>query len=417
MQIRIASLLAAAWLSLAPSSARADDPPPAQAVVTPPAKGPSQVVVTPPATKPSQVVVTPPARGPSRAAPVQRPNSARERVVSDVVVTPPAPRTAPEPARQERRPARAQDDMALAPVRLEAASAISQGTRDHALAAASRELTPVAALVGFTLQYPGSRDHKLRRFGVLARDGEVELSLADRGSSGPFEGRAQYMVLDRGAVGEVTAYGGGAFEIPLPTPPRPGSTLVLRGFEFQRDAGTDANLRQVGVWLDGERNVARVSLVDDQGADFRGFDEVLMNAFLAGNLPFGILAGTTASIADGVDRLEAAGGPHRAYAVTVQYAWVPDDAAGAQGRLSGSRERAVSGRRPTSVAALQGFDFTFGNGDHHLGAIAVSPRTATPATFRDSNLDDPMQWRIGYVELATGGADAGPVRVDASRRR
>src|SRR5690606_37725619 len=129
--------------------------------------------------------------------------------------------------------------------------------------------------------------------------------------------------------------------------------------------GTDANLRNIGVWLDPQRNVARVSLTDDQGLDFRGL-EASLGAVVASTLvplPGLLEAGSvTATTQAGTRGIAQMAGRYRGYRVTVQYAWIPDAMVAAKGALAGTRGQ--RSRPPADrIDALQGFEFTFNNSD------------------------------------------------------
>jgi hypothetical protein len=150
------------------------------------------------------------------------------------------------------------------------------------------------------------------------------------------------------------------------------------------------------------RKVARVSLTDDQGLDFRGLEASLgamaasMVVPLPGLLETGtVVAGTRASTRAIAQRA----GQYRGYRVTVQYAWIPNRMVQSSGALSGTDRS----RPPTQVPridALQGFEFTFTNSDHHLLGLGLNGDSRGTALFQDNNTDDPMQWFATYLTLA-----------------
>ena len=291
----------------------------------------------------------------------------------------------------------------LSPVPLEAPQlhqARIDGLRDNGPAALDRPLSSGWALAGFNLRF-GNGDHKLRRIGVLGEERFVRFALADSNGDDPFNASARLTSLPGIKVQQVSADGGGKFEIPLPGRAQANSTLVLSGFEFRRSDGTDANLRNIGVWLDPERNVARVSLIDDQGLDFRGLEASLgaMAAStlvpLPGLLEAGTVSAGTRATSRGIARMS---GKYRGYRVTVQYAWIPNAMVSAKGALAGTRAR--RGSAPADrVDALQGFEFTFNNSDHHLLGLGLNTGGNAEVFFQDNNTDDPIQWSTTYVTL------------------
>lgn len=317
------------------------------------------------------------------------------------------------------------------------------GMRDIGRASPQPALAPVHALRGFKLQFQNG-DHKLRRLGVLAEDRFVNFALADSNGDDPFLAHAELINLSAGQMAEVAGIGGGKFEIPLPAGPA-GHVPVLAGFEFRRNDGSDANVRNIGVWLDAGRGVARVSLIDDQGLDLRGLT-LAIGASIGGAALPGIvdwaapIASLSAPITGGIiynKAIENIYEGKRGYQVRVRYAWIPRAAVQTFGALAGSDRDMLEPsqwQRASRVDLLQGFEFTFMNSDHHLLGIAVNDlwpaaartdsattlpgmRPATPqpglpqtrtqgtppvakgVTFQDNNKDDPVQWSYTYVTL------------------
>lgn len=328
----------------------------------------------------SQVQVTPPAQKPAQRPaqqPVQRPAQPGVRRPPAVQVTPPAQTAAP---------------------RLHQVSI--DGLRDTGRAALDQPLADGWALAGFNLRF-GNGDHKLRRIGVLGEERFVRFALADSNGDDPFNAAARLTALPGVRVEQVTADGGGKFEIPLPGRTRPNATLVLSGFEFRRTDGTDANLRNIAVWLVPGRNAVQVSLTDDQGMDFRGLEATLGAALASTVVPLpGLLETATVMAGTGVAAKGIAqmAGRYRGYRVTVQYAWIPDTMVAQAGALAGTQAR--RGGRPSSrIDALQGFEFTFNNSDHHLLGLGVNGNGGGDVFFQDNNTDDPLQWSATYVTL------------------
>jgi hypothetical protein len=339
----------------------------------------------------AQVRVTPPPeRSQAQTTPAERPPNAPVVVIpaaKDGRVPVPAPGTRVTPP-----PPAGHLDLHQARI---------QGLRDNGAAALDRPLPGGWALAGFELRFLNG-DHKLRRIGVLGEERFARLSLADQNGDDPFGGRVLLTSLPGITVQQVSADGGGKFDIPLPGQAPPDSTLVLSGFEFRRTDGTDANLRNIGVWLDPQRKVARVSLTDDQGLDFRGLEASLgamaasMVVPLPGLLETGsVIAGTRASSRAIAQRA----GKYRGYRVTVQYAWVPNRLVLSSGALSGT-DRSRGAMPGARIDALQGFEFTFTNSDHHLLGLGLNGDGRGTALFQDNNTDDPMQWFATYLTFA-----------------
>ena len=352
----------------------------------------------------AQVIVTPP---PPREGEPAPPPAKR----AGVVVTPPAARNkatvvVPPATRRGVRvlPAAAIKDDGAKPAEppvWSSARARSAGLRDSGNTAVNPALPAAFALNGFSLKFDNG-DHKLRRIGVLGRGRFTELALADSNGDDPFTASANYTIFTgngagRIVAGQVVAEGGGKFEIPLRGNVPADSTLVLSGFAFQREDGSDANLRNIGVWLDSERKVARVSLMDDQGVDFRGFESTIGAAFLNGVLPGAFEVVLATNVPRAVRGIRSAG-KYRPYRVTVQYAWIPNAIVERESAMSGT-DRQRRQRPPSRIDALQGFEVMFTNSDHHLLGLGVNPSGNGGVLFQDNNNDDPMQWTMAYVTL------------------
>ena len=347
----------------------------AQVQVTPPPER-SGVQVTPPPER-SQVQVKPPPQQGARKLLPAPPGSRAVVPARGIEVAAPLPRG-----------------------HLELHRAAIQGLRDSGPAALDRPLPGGWALAGFELRFLNG-DHKLRRIGALGEERFVRLALADQNGDDPFAGRVLLTSLPGAKVQQVSADGGGKFDIPLPGRAPPDSTLVLSGFEFRRSDGTDANLRNIGVWLDPERRVARVSLTDDQGLDFRGLEASLgaMAASLLVPLPGLLEAGSVVAGTGATARaIGQRSGQYRGYRVTVQYAWIPNDQVASRGALAGT-DRTRTAPANARIDALQGFEFTFTNSDHHLLGLGLNGDGRGGALFQDNNTDDPMQWYASYLTL------------------
>lgn len=289
------------------------------------------------------------------------------------------------------------------------ANASEDDMRDSMDVATTHKLQPgtVPVLSRFGLRFTNG-DHELRRIGVLARSQTATMSLADQNNDDPFTAFATWAVVGEGKAGKVSAVGGGVFEIPIPDRPLRDHTLVLSGFEFRRQDKTDNNVRAIGVWLDTERRIARVSLIDDQGPDFAPFvkalGEVIMNLATMG------VYEAAKSHGDAVKKLNDGKkiNGFRPYAVTVQYAWIPNSLIEEQGVMTGTSKKPSSNMKLIGNMGLTGFEMAFTNSDHHLMELAVQPfLTSLPGLqvgagevrFQDSNEDDPKKWAVGFVQL------------------
>lgn len=336
--------------------------------------------------------------------------SASSTALAQTRITPPPQDRAGEPATAKSKLQLPPSDALRTPARIlvpqPAAGALqlhrggNRGLRDSGRAALDQPLAGGWALNGFDLRFDNG-DHKLRRIGVLGEERFAQLILGDRNGDDPFSGTARLLALPGVRVEQVTADGGGKFEIPLPGRARADSTLVLSGFEFRRTDGTDANLRNIGIWLVPERNVIQVSLTDDQGMDFRGLEATLGAALastvvpLPGLLESSTVVAGTGAVARGIN---AKAGPYRGYRVQVQYAWIPNAWIERKGALAGSHEQRRQ-RPPSRIDALQGFEFTFTNSDHHLLGLGVNGSGGGDVFFQDNNTDDPLQWSVAYLTL------------------
>ena len=349
----------------------------AQVQITPPPAR-SGVQVTPPPERSQVQVKPPPQRGGSRVVVPARQGAAVVAPTREVRVAAPTPRG-------HRELHRAQ----------------IQGLRDSGPAAIDKPLPGGWALAGFELRFLNG-DHKLRRIGLLGEERFVRLALADQNGDDPFQGRVLLTSLPGAKVQQVTADGGGKFDIRLPGAKPADSTLVLSGFEFRRADGSDANLRNIAVWLDPERNVARVSLTDDQGLDFRGLEASLgaMAASMLVPLPGLLEVGSVVSGSGAANRaIRQNSGQYRGYRVSVQYAWIPDSQVASRGGLTGTDRSRASVPANARIDALQGFEFTFTNSDHHLLGLGLNSDGRGTALFQDGNTDDPMQWSASYLTL------------------
>lgn len=288
-------------------------------------------------------------------------------------------------------------------------------------AAPSREFSGGAGLGSFDFSFLNG-DHKLREISVFRGSDSALFSFADGDSNDPFAAEAVWWQSPAFIQSDVSAEGGGEFQIDI-TPPATGHyTPVLTGFSFRRTDTTDANVRVMGVRIEPRTNKIRVDLLDDQGPDFRGIFSsgnvletifVPQGALLMNINSAAVLRGTFDNRSD-VNNL-------RRYRVNVQYAWVPDSMITGHGALSGSSPHFDSGQLPSAdgKAVIQGFLLAFTNSDHYLqetkvlvqGRNASAPsdlrsgiesrlgRGTAAVEFKDSDGNDPIEWHVNWVSV------------------
>jgi hypothetical protein len=281
------------------------------------------------------------------------------------------------------------------------------GVNEPAIIRLSGKNIQNAALSHFRLSFLES-DHKIRMLGALQVNSRAELYLNDRDGNDRFVARAGWHTAEQFVPNEVSSMGGGELLLRLTQPTPSDSVIVLRGFKFERKRRTDANIRLLGVQVIDEQTI-RVSLVDDQGADFRNFERALGRSFAMSFAPFG--GGLFADINTSYEAVQRLNGSEfgrsglRNYAVTVQYVTVPKSmVADLTGAVSGTSRLISAGSAPAPNAkvVLRGFRFFFGNSDHHLKTIAVnlpSDPSKPAVTFEDGNADDPFAWSVDYMTL------------------
>ena len=296
----------------------------------------------------------------------------------------------------------------LAPWSWTIANASENGIRESMDVAASAPLEGTPLLAGFRFRFENG-DHKFRRMAVLAKGRAATLAFSDQNGDDPFGALSTWAVANEGISGTITATVGGRLELPIPKAPAGGSyTLVLTGFEFRRADNTDANVRSLGIWLDSQKSAVRVTLLDDQGPDFRNFERTLGNAFI----PMGELLGPASSMGEALRMIGSRNGRYRQYAVTVQYAWIPKSGVASEDLYSGTSRQAASGKKPNAMSVIQGFEFYFGNSDHNIMDVGVMPpllRTPSSGVLRtpdediveyqDLNRDDPITWTMQLATL------------------
>lgn len=250
--------------------------------------------------------------------------------------------------------------------------------------APDQPIAPVAALSHFLLGF-GNGDHKFRRLQLLVEGSMVRAALNDSNDDDPFEVSARWINFSGGNAGVVQAQGHGraVTMLKLPAAP-PRHVFALRGFEFRRQDGTDANIRHLAIRpVDG---AVEVLLNDDEGLDMRGVGGA---ATVFDPLHYFVVAQSSRNMQRG-----------RAYDVTLQYAWIPDFLVASTGSVTGSeRRRRDAASVPAGRAVIRGFQFSFMNSDHHLLQLRASTTDGGMGVFRDNNEDDPVRWRVDYAAL------------------
>lgn len=263
----------------------------------------------------------------------------------------------------------------------------TQGAHGSILTAPSQPIGPTAALSDFHFGF-GNGDHKFRRLQLLVEGQMVRAALNDSNDDDPFQVYASWVNFSGGTAGVArgTGHGRDVTRLAIPAGP-PRHVFALRGFEFRRNEGTDANIRHIGIRHVG--GTIEVLLSDDEGMDLRGPGGAMnvldpMHSFLH-------------------QQLRAGGRQGRPYEAIVQYVWIPEVLVASTGTITGSaRGQRDAARVPQGWAAIRGFTFSFLNSDHHLLAIAAKTSGGGVGIFRDNNEDDPVRWSIDYAALRRG---------------
>ena len=250
-------------------------------------------------------------------------------------------------------------------------------------------------------------DHKINQISLLQVEGNAKFAFDDQNADDPFGGHAEWYHSNSFISDEIIGSGGGEFDIPIPNP-RAGYTPVIRGFEFKRAPGTDANIRTIGVRIDAENNRVRVNFTDDQGQDYRGWETRVGEGLAITGVPLGFFAGPLHTYfgSGHYGHVDADPNGLRRYDVTVQITWIPNQMVLQRSTITGTNHRIASGRNPypEDKAVVQGFLFTFLNSDHHLMSLGANlnhqPGTSgSVVRFQDSNLDDPKRWFVNYITV------------------
>ncbi|TKC01174.1 hypothetical protein [Pedobacter cryotolerans] len=285
-------------------------------------------------------------------------------------------------------------------------------SNDYLGAATDYQISAAPALSDFRLWFKNG-DHKVRAIGVLQDNGGMLAKYSDQNGDDPFRVAAQWINVPGATGGTVTAAGSGTFNIQLP--PKPvNTTLVISGFSFERQLGTDNNIRTISIKMDQEKAVAQVSFIDDQREDYRSIIEPTMTSGVLMVVPFGTLVGIGSTGEAVITKMLNDGkSTARPYTATIQYAYIPNSRIKTNGAVSGTgRTSNMQGQIPNrGPIAYRGFVLRFNNSDHHLLGFGIHIHGMTkfpgqlngaetlPITYQDNNTDDPIQWYVDYSLL------------------
>lgn len=279
-------------------------------------------------------------------------------------------------------------------------------------AATDVQISAAPGLSDFRLWY-NNGDHKVRTIGVLHDKGSMLAKYSDQNGDDPFRVEATWVNIPGSTGGTLTAAGSGTFNIQLPPKPA-NTTLVISGFSFERQQGTDNNIRTISIKMDQENSIAQLSFIDDQREDYRSIVEPTMTGGVLGLVPFGTLVGSGMSMESIIKGIINEGkNKARPYVATIQYAYVPNARIFSNRAVSGTgRQKAdMNGQLPNKGPMVyRGFVLRFNNSDHHLLGIGIhlngmkrfpGQRSVddTPITYQDNNTDDSVQWFVDYTLL------------------
>lgn len=188
---------------------------------------------------------------------------------------------------------------------------------------------------------------------------------------------------------------------------------MLTGFEI-RDKD-DQDVRMIGIWLDEARNVARVSCFSYMGEWTAGAGTRLGTAGTpisntGAYSPDARVYPSAAAANAWMNQSNVQKYSARAFAVHLQYAFIPTSIVAGDDYLTGTGRVPSSGKVVQPRSAIQGFELFFDNKEHHLEEIGVMPRlpgssvaSVTPAgefiAFQDKNRDDPVKWAVKLLTI------------------
>ena len=317
-----------------------------------------------------------------------RPDPPKERPAPAIVpkAKPHPPLTVPDPAPRPptytqtptARPAPAGIAANFATTRLSAGRSGGQGEQR---VAPDQPIPSQAALANFYFSFQNG-DHKFRVIKLMpdARDGRVVAGFADQNDDDVWTFSAEWWAIaatDRSAARTaVFAVGARFFDIELQS--APGYTPAIRGFVLERKAGTDANVRSIGVQLlpirSGQRPrnprsnwIARLELSDD-ASYYPGDALELSRMIRPPDAAFDTYAGAREALS---------GSSEGTFLGGVQIAWIPDAAIQHRGTLTGGQygpDSAAIAR--DAIRVLSGFRHVFLNSDHHMWSASARTGSA-----------------------------------------
>lgn len=214
-------------------------------------------------------------------------------------------------------------------------------------------------LTGFRFDFRNG-DHKVKSIGLVQSAGAVTATFSDNDGNDPFRFVGRFRKLPEGIQIKSTGSDSCRAVCGLTVENDPNGVLVLAGFEV-RYRSDDRNILEFAV--DPQPESGRIRVVfKDNGAE--------------------------------------------EYSARVQYAFIPRSLVKEQRTLAGAR-KAGSGHvsrsdreLPRGKRFLQGFEFRYTNGDHHLKKLAVDDMGEEMALFfNDNDTDDPAYVSARYVVL------------------
>lgn len=314
-----------------------------------------------------------------------------------------------QPKKPFVRPTGAQLQQPQVPLTQNVANVMTDQLSGTANVASNGALDGVPLLNGFHFRFANG-DHEFRKLTALvASPSSATISFVDKNADDPYKAEATWInVRGAGSRGEVHAAGFAQLDVPLPTQRPPNTRLVLTGFEI-RDAD-DQHVQMIGIWLDEARNVARVSLLSYSGDWTKGAGARLGTA--GGPIAPHHSQARVYPSAGAADNWVNANQSYsaRAFAVHLQYAFIPTSIVAGEDYFTGTTRAPASGKEFQPRSAIQGFEFYFDNKAHHLREIGVMPRLPGSAVsarapagefiaFQDKNRDDPIKWAVKLLTI------------------
>jgi hypothetical protein len=297
------------------------------------------------------------------------------------------------------------------PLTQNVANVLTDRMSGTASVASNGALDGVPMLNGFHFRFSNG-DHELRKLTALvASPSSATISFVDKNADDPYKAAVTWInVKGGGARGEVHAAGMAQFDVPLPMQ-RPANTrLVLTGFEL-RDKD-DEHVQMIGIWLDEARNVARVSLLSFATLDWVQGAGARLGTAGRPTPPIGQSWAKVYPSAAAADQWVNAHQKysHRAFAVHLQYAFVPTSIVEGEDYFTGSTRAPSSGKEFQPRSAIQGFEFYFDNKGQHIREIGVMPRLPGSAVtsrapagefieFQDKDRNDPIKWAVKLLTI------------------